>query len=462
VATSPRIRPDLTAVAVGEAGYDVTDPRSGQVHRLSPDEWRVAQRMDGTIDLDALSQEELIDAADLAERLRALDLVEKPAATRSTEPLRRAITGGWAVPTESKPAAKANPSQVEALKKTVNAPDAEVEEMKKFFRRAPDEEAFARMRRKRATISSGVVTGVGVVAVTAALPLLIYLSFVRTPSAKPVHVTAVVPTDVLELYEGAAPAKHAAAVPVAFAVEGTVATIVPMGTQATARMPLAALGGRDKAEAELVRQQRKLEQLEKKPVKAAKPREAQRKLVADLQAKVAQMQLLAPQAGEVVTVEAKPGDKVAAGQAVLHLVDPMLHAVFSVPAFDASSMGDGASVRLQTAAGRLVTAHVAKVQGELVTLDIDTGAGVKDGDPVRLVRAWLSGMVTLPASAVVTRGGNNVVFVLASGEARAHAVVVYDRAGEQVRIMKGLGAGEQAIVAPPPLMQDGDKATLAP
>jgi hypothetical protein len=119
-------------------------------------------------------------------------------------------------------------------------------------------------------------------------------------------------------------------------------------------------------------------------------------------------------------------------------------------------------VRLKTEAGRLVTAHVARVQGQAVSLDVDPNAGLKDGEPVRLVRAWLSGVVTLPASAVVTRGGGNAVFVLASGEAKARPVVIYDRAGDQVRIVKGLNAGDQVIVAPPQLMQDGDKATLAP
>jgi multidrug efflux pump subunit AcrA (membrane-fusion protein) len=229
-------------------------------------------------------------------------------------------------------------------------------------------------------------------------------------------------------------------------------------------MPLATLAEREKAESELTHLQHRQEHYEKQlgiDPKAQKKLAEKKKLIADLQAKVTQMQLLAPQAGAVVTVEAKPGDKVAPGQPVLHLADPMLHTVFNVPVFDAGSMGDGASVRLKAENGRLIPAHVARVQGEVVNVDVDANTGLKDGEPVRLVKAWLSGMVKLPASTVVQRGGVNTVFVLADGEAKARPVVVYDREGDEVRIMKGLNAGEQAIVDPPPLIQDGDKAVLA-
>src|SRR5262249_22155082 len=160
----PRIRTDLTAVAVDEEWCDVTDPSTGQVHRLAASDWRVAQRMDGATDIDTLSREELVDAAELADQLRELGLLEKAQ--------RKGIAGGWSAPTgDQKVSAKANLDQAAVTKE----PDADVEEMKKFFRKAPDEEAFARMRRKRATVSSGVLTGIGMVAVTAALPVLVYL-----------------------------------------------------------------------------------------------------------------------------------------------------------------------------------------------------------------------------------------------------------------------------------------------
>src|SRR5437870_5865602 len=51
MATTPRSRPELQAIAAEDQGikyFDVSDPKSGHKMRLYDFEWLVAQRMDGS------------------------------------------------------------------------------------------------------------------------------------------------------------------------------------------------------------------------------------------------------------------------------------------------------------------------------------------------------------------------------------------------------------------------------
>jgi hypothetical protein len=498
VSTTPPIRPDLVATPVDEEGtrsYDVTQPGSTEPLRMYEFEWLIAQRMDGAVTFDELAawaREQVgveVDAPSLqvfAERLAGygfFDHANENADADATAKRAAVAASPWAAAPAPSTAeataqsAKADPSRLAALAQTLHkAPElsTNVDEMKAFFRQAPlaEDDGAARLQRRGATISSSVLSAIGITAVTAALPLLVYFTFMREAPPAHVHVTVARPQDVTELYDGESPAKRGAPKSIAFPVAGTISQIVPAGTQATPRMTLATLAERETAENELTHLNHRQEHYEKaladakasgnkaRIAAAGKKVAEKKKFIADLQARLPQLQVQAPEAGTVAEGSAQVGAAVQAGQSVLQLVDPSLHALFTVPAFDASSMGDGASVKLQAPGGRQLTAHVAEVHGDQVSVDIDPATGLKEGEPVRLVRASFVGQVKLPASAVVRRGGFNTAFVLQDGEVHAHTVNVYDRVGDEVRITRGLAAGDEVVVDPSSTMQDGDRAEL--
>jgi RND family efflux transporter MFP subunit len=66
--------------------------------------------------------------------------------------------------------------------------------------------------------------------------------------------------------------------------------------------------------------------------------------------------------------------------------------------------------------------------------------------------------VVVPADAVRADGA---LFVLADGKARQRAVTLGKAAGAEREVVKGLGAGEVVIVAPPASLKDGDAVRVA-
>ena len=65
--------------------------------------------------------------------------------------------------------------------------------------------------------------------------------------------------------------------------------------------------------------------------------------------------------------------------------------------------------------------------------------------------------VSVPAEAIVTRGGDKFVFVLAQG----HVAMRHVRADGN-RVLDGVQAGEQVVLAPPDTLTDGTAAAVAP
>ena len=78
--------------------------------------------------------------------------------------------------------------------------------------------------------------------------------------------------------------------------------------------------------------------------------------------------------------------------------------------------------------------------------------GVREAAPVDA--APVTG-VLVPAEAVVKRDGNDVVFVVGDGKARATRVQLGEPRGQQLRIASGLAIGETVVLAPPPELVDG-------
>jgi membrane fusion protein (multidrug efflux system) len=66
----------------------------------------------------------------------------------------------------------------------------------------------------------------------------------------------------------------------------------------------------------------------------------------------------------------------------------------------------------------------------------------------------------IPQSAVVERGQVRSVYVVERDIARLRLVTLGEARGNRREILSGLAAGEQLIVAPPPLLSDGGRVRI--
>jgi hypothetical protein len=69
--------------------------------------------------------------------------------------------------------------------------------------------------------------------------------------------------------------------------------------------------------------------------------------------------------------------------------------------------------------------------------------------------------LVVPRDAVTSRDGNQVVFVVEDGKARAATVELGRDLGKTREILSGVTQGEQVIVNPPGKLQPGDKVSLS-
>ena len=67
-----------------------------------------------------------------------------------------------------------------------------------------------------------------------------------------------------------------------------------------------------------------------------------------------------------------------------------------------------------------------------------------------------STVILVPASAVSSRDGNDVVFVVSAGRAERRAVATGEVRGKDVLVTSGLAPGEPVVVVAPPGLTDGD------
>lgn len=69
-------------------------------------------------------------------------------------------------------------------------------------------------------------------------------------------------------------------------------------------------------------------------------------------------------------------------------------------------------------------------------------------------------VVSVPASAVISRGQLQSVFAVEEGVARSRLVTVGARAGESVEVLSGISAGEIVVTAPPSNLIDGARVEV--
>jgi multidrug efflux system membrane fusion protein len=186
--------------------------------------------------------------------------------------------------------------------------------------------------------------------------------------------------------------------------------------------------------------------------------------------------LLADGAGVVTSIDASPGQVVAAGQPVVRLaLDGPRDVVFSIPEDKLSSIktGDTVDVRLWRDGQTLA----AKVRDVSASADSVTRAFVvkavlpKEAEPVlgstvtvQLRHAKDTGVrrVLLPTSALRTEAGSTAVWVLDASNmtVKSRTIEVTMGEGNDVQVKSGLEDGEQVVISGVHVLNEGQKVSL--
>jgi multidrug efflux pump subunit AcrA (membrane-fusion protein) len=297
-----------------------------------------------------------------------------------------------------------------------------------------------------------------------------YMQFFAPQSAH-VSVVLATPREVVRLYDGTGAVKKSEATVLSFGEAGKVSDVVAKGTEAKPGMPLATLESYAQIEKLLTDVKDRAafyqKQLDTQKAKGneeeAKKAEAKvlekKKLMTELEARAAKVRLLAPGTGTVTDVLVSAGGDAKPGEPAVKMGDKRLSAEFKIPAAEAPKAGDAATLQ-PAAGGATLSGRVTSSAAGTVVVELPDAAPVKTGDQLRLVKKREQNVVPVPASAVVKRDGADTVFVLSSGEARAHKVTIVDRSSPtEVLISSGLAPGDSVITTNTDTLQDGQKAS---
>ena len=188
--------------------------------------------------------------------------------------------------------------------------------------------------------------------------------------------------------------------------------------------------------------------------------------VAEAQAIMGYVEVLAPFDGVVTKKWADVGDFASPGKPLIDIEDPsVLQLEADVPEAIASRIQQDArlAVRVGSVKGDLAgtvreiapTADPAS-RTFRVKLDLPQTAGMMSGQFARLlVPVGESSSVRVPASAVIQRGQLEILFVVANQRAQLHLVKTGRTIGDEVEILAGLNSGESVVVGGAALLVDG-------
>jgi RND family efflux transporter MFP subunit len=193
--------------------------------------------------------------------------------------------------------------------------------------------------------------------------------------------------------------------------------------------------------------------------------------------RVAQTQVLAPDAGVISARAATVGAVVPAGQELFRLIrQGRLEWRAELPSAELARIRVGQPVRVQPPGGAELTGRVrmvaptvdAATRNGLVYVDLPgMGAGIGPAKPGMFARGEFelgtSSALTLPASAVLLREGFQYVFTVGDDQkVRQLKVAVGRRQGERVEITSGLAAGARVVAAGGGFLSDGDLVRVVP
>lgn len=202
--------------------------------------------------------------------------------------------------------------------------------------------------------------------------------------------------------------------------------------------------------------------------------EAQREVVAKQRDQARYLEsktrVLAPQAGLIARRHISLGDYVAQGTPLFDLVSvDRLRARLQFPEHDADAIAIGKTALLTSPAapGVVAVGEVTGINPQIsvhnrsieITVEFDNPGGWLPGASVdaTVVVDTHAGSVTVPPTAVVTRGNHPVVFLVQDGRAVQRQVSLGWREVEWVEITDGLGAEDRVVVKGAALISDGSR-----
>jgi RND family efflux transporter MFP subunit len=188
--------------------------------------------------------------------------------------------------------------------------------------------------------------------------------------------------------------------------------------------------------------------------------------VAEAQAMMGYVEVLAPFDGVVTKKWADVGDLASPGKPLIDIEDPsMLQLEADVPEAIASRIQPNSrlAIRVDSLKGELdgTVREIAPTADPAsrtlrVKLDLPRTAGLMSGQFARLVvPVGQSSSVRVPVSAVVLRGQLEILFVVANQRAQLRLVKTGRRIGDEVEVLAGLDAGESVVVGGAALLADG-------
>jgi multidrug efflux pump subunit AcrA (membrane-fusion protein) len=291
-----------------------------------------------------------------------------------------------------------------------------------------------------------------------------YQTYAPGVQAVPVStIKAPAATTLARYYPGTSKVQGSASIAVSFEQAGKVASVVEVGAAVKAGDPVVTFDGYEQLAKKLtdVRDREKYYLSKNDPIKVAE----KRRVIADLEKKIAPLQQLAPAAANVTEVAVKVGDAVKPGDVAIKLANPSLFAEFQLPASEMASLPQDKMVRLEALSGgaaedgRVAATGDGKVKIELV----NSAGSLKQGDEVHIAKAKLSNVVAIPLAALrKSPAGAEQVFVNEQGVARARPVVIAERDDTNALVSSGVNAGDDVVTSAPAQLQEGQKVTTSP
>ncbi len=181
--------------------------------------------------------------------------------------------------------------------------------------------------------------------------------------------------------------------------------------------------------------------------------------------------VVAPFNGIVTRKLADVGDLATPGKPIIDMEDPRaLRFEADVPEALIGHIEIGAKLLVQVAEGAPpiegTVAEVAPVADAasrtfLVKLDLPLAKGLRSGQFGRvIVTTGERNAVWVPASAVVTRGQMEIVFVAANGTAQLRLVRTGKRNANDIQLLAGVTAGENVVIEGAEQLMDGQRVTI--
>jgi RND family efflux transporter MFP subunit len=188
--------------------------------------------------------------------------------------------------------------------------------------------------------------------------------------------------------------------------------------------------------------------------------------VAEAQAMMSYVEILAPFDGVVTKKWADVGDLASPGKPLIGIEDPsVLQLEADVPEAIASRIQRNATLSIRSDS---LKEELAGTVSEIaptadpasrtirVKLDLTPTAGLVSGQFARLVVPLEeNSSVCVPASAVILRGQLEILFVVTNQRAQLHLVKTGKKINDQVEILAGIEPGESVVVGGAALLTDG-------